>query len=128
MQTALTGDRATNEWEIGNPGFNGENASKINVSPLTQGFAEIWLGQRLVTAARGRRRPRSFHVFGLVLETDPGAGRIGVYHWHLERSGRHDRGHGLPTAAFPGFHHFDRLFALPRRRDWASVARPQIAP
>jgi hypothetical protein len=27
-----------------------------------------------------------------------------------------------------GFHHFDRLFTLPSRHDWASVPPPQTAP
>jgi hypothetical protein len=26
---ALTGDRLSNKWEIGNPGFNGKNAAKL---------------------------------------------------------------------------------------------------
>src|SRR5258708_16299375 len=42
---------------------------------------------------------------------------------------RYGRVRGLSTArSCQGFHHFDRLFALPRPHDWASVPPPKTAP
>ena len=32
----MTGDCPSNEWEFSNPGFNGQNATKLARSPLTQ--------------------------------------------------------------------------------------------
>ena len=35
-EPAMTGDCPSNEWEFSNPGFNGQNATKLARSPLTQ--------------------------------------------------------------------------------------------
>jgi len=67
-------------------------------------LAEIWLGSDLVNggslspAPRGPARPRSLQL--PQLEQFP----------------------------LPRIHDFDRLFALPRRRDWASVRPPDASP
>jgi hypothetical protein len=47
-----------NEWEFSNPGFNGKKRQKRAIA-IDLGFAEIWLGQRLVNGAR-RSRNSSF--------------------------------------------------------------------
>jgi hypothetical protein len=37
-----------NEWELRNPGFNGQKRSQKRATAIDVGCAEIWLGQRLV--------------------------------------------------------------------------------
>jgi hypothetical protein len=90
---------------------------KSGAIAIDSGLAQIWLGLSLVNAMRAGysglwRRPSPASDCFPQGNLNPG----------LEIQ-------GLPliqglnsTLAFPGFHHFDRLFALPRPRDWASVA------
>jgi hypothetical protein len=40
------------EWELRNPGFNGQKRSQKHAIAIDLGFAEIWLGQSLVNGAR----------------------------------------------------------------------------
>jgi hypothetical protein len=48
------GGHPPNEWETGNPRFNGKNASKINAIAVDTLRAEIWPGRDDVNVARGR--------------------------------------------------------------------------
>jgi hypothetical protein len=41
-------ERPPNEWEFSNPRFNGQKRSQKRAIAIDSGFAEIWLGQRLV--------------------------------------------------------------------------------
>jgi len=41
-----------NEWELRNPRFNGQKRNQISAIAIDLGFAEIWLGHRLVNGAR----------------------------------------------------------------------------
>jgi len=41
-----------NEWELRNPRFNGQKRSQIRAIAIDLGFAEIWLGHRLVNGAK----------------------------------------------------------------------------
>jgi hypothetical protein len=95
---------------------------KTGAIAIDSGWAEIWLAQRVVNAAKGLAiqclKPLANPGFRIVSQTDGPAFTIG---------GKRPSACGGEAlsgkAAFPGFHHFDRLFALPRPRDWASVAR-----
>jgi len=129
LTTVLRWDHSSNEWEFGSPGVNGENAGNFSaLSPLTQGFAEIWPGPSLVNA-------------GLVcVDLRPRRGSpSGLFHELRGRSEKRSdprvyqcpRNKAEPPPARPAcrrFHHFDRLFSLPMRRDWASVAPLKAAP
>ena len=58
-ERALTGDRASNEWEFSNPRFNGQNATKSDLSPLTEGFCRDMAGPN---PCQRRFRPAVFKV------------------------------------------------------------------
>jgi hypothetical protein len=44
-----------NEWEFSNPRFNGQKRSQKRAIAIDLGFAEIWLGQRLVNGVKVSR-------------------------------------------------------------------------
>src|SRR5579863_8880201 len=68
----------------------------------------------------GRRpAPRNRHAYSMVRSRSQSLS---------PRRGNVDReGPKTELLAFHGFHHFDRLFALPRPRYWASVAAAPIS-
>jgi hypothetical protein len=126
------------EWELRNPRFNGQKRSQKRAIAIDLGFAEIWLGQSLVNGARAtdlkplqRVAARSYQ--GLQIDKRPGelvfSGVSGLFS-EVRVGGCRKWITNFGNGALPGqgFHHFDRLFALPRSHDWASVPPLQTAP
>jgi hypothetical protein len=111
-----------NEWEFSNPRFNGQKRSQIGASAIDRVRQRYGWAAGLSTAAKAadlkslQRLPRA-HTTDF---------EIGERPWEpvseVRDGGCRDGKNGALTCQ--GFHHFDRVFALPRLHDWASVPPP----
>jgi hypothetical protein len=108
--------------------------SQKHAIAIDLGGAEIWLGRKLVNGGWCRRfeAPEAFaassyqelqidkrHQKSLILSVP----LLFPKFVSVVQRGFTNFGNGALTCQ--GFHHFDRLFALPRLHDWASVAPPR---
>src|ERR1700738_3356892 len=98
------------------------------------GLAEIWLGQKLVNGGPCRRFAAFAAGLYQELQFDKRRWESSIFARaplvSEDRAGGSARVHEVRkrALAFQGFHHFDRLFALPSPHDWASVPPPPNSP
>ena len=126
-----------NEWEFSNPRFNGQKRSEIRAIAIAPAGQRYGWARGLSTAARAaglkpRQRLQRAHNEGLQIDKRPwepafsGAPRLFP---KISAGGCREGPRTSETghATCQGFHHFDRLFALPIPHDWASVPPPRTA-